>query len=186
MAICQTNNMTAIESGERLNSAWQYAPTPGLHDEMLVGPGAPRTHWRSLAGALNSLGPEGLEKRWTEGRRLLHDHGVTYNVYGEEATAGRAGPAGPGLWIRCRSCWILRNGQRLKLPLCRERRFSTGFWQISTARRRCCGHASCLPNWCWNTRAFCARFGVHNLRAGDGCTATRLTLHGLRMGAGEF
>ena len=93
MAICQTNNMTAIESGERLNSAWRYAPTPGFHDEMLVGPGAPRTHWRSLAGALNSLGPEGLEKRWTEGRRLLHDHGVTYNVYGEEATAGQAGGA---------------------------------------------------------------------------------------------
>ncbi len=87
--------MTATESGERLNSEWRYAPTPGFHDEMLVEPGVPRAHWRSLAGQLNSLGPAGLDERWTEGKRLLHDHGVTYNVYGEQSGGNDSGATRP-------------------------------------------------------------------------------------------
>ena len=88
--------MTAIEAGEGLNSAWRYTPRAGFHDEMFAEPGKTRAHWRALAAVMNGLGPAGLDERWTEGRRLLHDHGVTYNVYGEQADGERAGEGGAG------------------------------------------------------------------------------------------
>src|SRR4051812_44073850 len=87
--------MTAIESGESLNSAWQYAPTAGFYDEMLSAPAEPRPHWQPLAGALNTLGQAGFDERWKEGRRLLHDHGVTYNVYSDQGSGNQTSASRP-------------------------------------------------------------------------------------------
>ena len=53
-----------------------------------------RPHWNELAESLASLGHPGLARRWQEGRRLIHDNGVTYNVYSDPQST-RA----PGRWI---------------------------------------------------------------------------------------
>ena len=44
-----------------------------------------RPHWSPLVDSLSAIGHGGLLGRWQEGRRLLHDNGVTYNVYGDPA-----------------------------------------------------------------------------------------------------
>jgi uncharacterized circularly permuted ATP-grasp superfamily protein/uncharacterized alpha-E superfamily protein len=60
-----------------------YAALAGLHDEMLAAPGAPRAHWSALMRSLHELGAGELTRRWDLGRRLIHENGVTYNVYGD-------------------------------------------------------------------------------------------------------
>ncbi|MDQ1471391.1 MAG: hypothetical protein QOJ99_2871, partial [Bryobacterales bacterium] len=67
----------------RLNADWGYQPLPGFYDEMLAATGDIRPHWEPLVAALNQIGPSGLAERWQEGRRLIHDNGVTYNIYGD-------------------------------------------------------------------------------------------------------
>jgi uncharacterized circularly permuted ATP-grasp superfamily protein/uncharacterized alpha-E superfamily protein len=84
-----------IESPSRLSSAWQYLPREGFYDEMLDSAAAIRPHWQGLAEALNSIGPVGLADRWHEGRRLIHDNGVTYNVYNDPQAAERPWPLDP-------------------------------------------------------------------------------------------
>ena len=41
------------------------------------------------------MDPSGLASRWQEGRRLLHDNGVTYNVYGDPHSTDRPWPLDP-------------------------------------------------------------------------------------------
>jgi uncharacterized circularly permuted ATP-grasp superfamily protein len=60
-----------------------YAGLPGLHDEMLGAPGTPRPHWQALVRSLHALGGAELARRWEVARRLIHENGVTYNVYGD-------------------------------------------------------------------------------------------------------
>src|SRR5438552_503312 len=55
---------------------------PG-YDEMASGPGEPRPHWNKFLTSLERLGPEELALRWENARRLIREHGVTYNVYGD-------------------------------------------------------------------------------------------------------
>ena len=59
------------------------ARCPGLHDEMLDADGAPRAHWAPLVRSLDALGRAELARRWEGARRLIHENGVTYNVYGD-------------------------------------------------------------------------------------------------------
>jgi uncharacterized circularly permuted ATP-grasp superfamily protein/uncharacterized alpha-E superfamily protein len=75
-------NAPVTEPESRLKGDWGYQPLPGFHDEMLAAEGAIRPHWQTLVSALNQMGPPGLAERWQEGRRLIHDNGVTYNIYG--------------------------------------------------------------------------------------------------------
>jgi uncharacterized circularly permuted ATP-grasp superfamily protein/uncharacterized alpha-E superfamily protein len=83
------------ESTSRLNAAWQYEPRDGFYDEMIDAAGLIRPHWQGLAEALNRIGPTGLADRWHEGRRLIHDNGVTYNVYGDPQSTERPWPLDP-------------------------------------------------------------------------------------------
>ena len=66
----------------RLDSAWPYAATPGFYDEVLGANDEVRGHWRKLTESLAAMGHDGLTRRWHEGRRLIHDNGITYNIYG--------------------------------------------------------------------------------------------------------
>ena len=54
-----------------------------------------RPHWQALMDSISAMGPEGLASRWQEGRRLLHDNGVTYNVYGDPRSTDRPWPLDP-------------------------------------------------------------------------------------------
>ncbi|MGA7981750.1 MAG: circularly permuted type 2 ATP-grasp protein [Chromatiaceae bacterium] len=61
----------------------RYLPSAGAYDEMRTPEGEVRPHWKYLLETLHALGPEGIEERWREARRLIRDNGVTYNVYGD-------------------------------------------------------------------------------------------------------
>lgn len=60
-----------------------YAAVAGHWDEMALPNGEQRTHWRQLMENLDAIGREELLRRWREGRRLIEENGVTYNVYGD-------------------------------------------------------------------------------------------------------
>lgn len=55
----------------------------GAYDEAFAAPGALRPHWQRVAQMLDDLGVGELSRRWEQARRLIHDNGVTYNVYGD-------------------------------------------------------------------------------------------------------
>lgn len=60
-----------------------YAHDVAFSDELVDADGALRPHWRMFVSMLDDLGPDELARRWTEARRLIHDNGVTHNVYGD-------------------------------------------------------------------------------------------------------
>src|SRR5437764_15251001 len=65
--------------------AWRqgYAPVAGAFDEMYSAPGVLRPHWRTLINRLDSFDSAEITRRWEHGRRLIHENGMTYNVYGD-------------------------------------------------------------------------------------------------------
>jgi uncharacterized circularly permuted ATP-grasp superfamily protein/uncharacterized alpha-E superfamily protein len=52
-------------------------------DEMVDSGGAMREHWLTFGRALENLGHEEFRHRWQEAKELIHENGVTYNVYGD-------------------------------------------------------------------------------------------------------
>ncbi len=73
----------------RLDSAWPYAATPGFYDEVLAASEEVRPHWRKLAESLATMGHADLARRWHDGRRLIHDNGITYNIYSDPQNNAR-------------------------------------------------------------------------------------------------
>jgi len=71
----------ATPAPSRLND--EYLPLPDRFDEMRAADGTLRPHWQYLLDALRALGSEGIDARWREARRMIRDHGVTYNIYGD-------------------------------------------------------------------------------------------------------
>src|SRR5262249_21368393 len=76
-----------IQEPEQPNSStaesFNYSAIPGFFDEMEETPSIPRRHWRLFMESMQRLGREELISRWHDGRRLIREHGVTYNVYGD-------------------------------------------------------------------------------------------------------
>jgi uncharacterized circularly permuted ATP-grasp superfamily protein/uncharacterized alpha-E superfamily protein len=62
---------------------FRYTPRSGVYDEAFLPDGAPRPHHHELWRGLESLGAAEIAKRWEQGRRLIRENGVTYNVYGD-------------------------------------------------------------------------------------------------------
>jgi uncharacterized circularly permuted ATP-grasp superfamily protein/uncharacterized alpha-E superfamily protein len=60
-----------------------YTPVADAWDEMLAAPGEPRPHWAPFVRWLDGLAPPEMARRWEQARRLIHENGVTYNVYGD-------------------------------------------------------------------------------------------------------
>jgi uncharacterized circularly permuted ATP-grasp superfamily protein/uncharacterized alpha-E superfamily protein len=73
----------ANEEADRIALPLDYDALPGLCDEMLESPGKTRAHWGPVVRSLRELGAAELARRWELGRRLIHENGVTYNVYGD-------------------------------------------------------------------------------------------------------
>lgn len=88
-------NREGTQTSQRLDPRWPYRANPGFYDEIVDRAGIVRPHWRSLAGSLVSIGHENLARRWEEGRRLIHEHGVTYNVYNDPKSNDRPWPVDP-------------------------------------------------------------------------------------------
>ncbi len=66
-----------------------YITSPAMFDEMEFPEGTVRPHWQMLVKLLDELGPVELERRWDTARQLIHDNGVTYNIYGDPAGMDR-------------------------------------------------------------------------------------------------
>ena len=62
---------------------------------MVRANGVVRPHWQALMESVMAIGPSGFVHRWEEGRRLIHEHGITYNVYGDSRGADRPWPLDP-------------------------------------------------------------------------------------------
>src|SRR6185369_9796977 len=72
-------------SGQAAIPNWRHAyqSAPGVFDEMFSAPAALRPHWRPFVNRLDTLSAQELSRRWEHGRLLIHENGVTYNVYGD-------------------------------------------------------------------------------------------------------
>lgn len=62
---------------------WSYRPVDGHYDEMLEASGELRPAFKPLVRQIEQLGPDDLARRWEQAQRLIHENGVTYNVYGD-------------------------------------------------------------------------------------------------------
>ena len=78
-----------------LDPAWQYQANPGFYDEVLDASKPVRPHWLALTEALSQMGHAGLAKRWQQGQRMIHDNGITYNVYSDPQSTARPWPLDP-------------------------------------------------------------------------------------------
>src|ERR1051326_5948142 len=65
------------------NLLQNYSATTGIFDEMEEAPARPRPHWRTFIDSLQHVDRRELASRWENGRRIIREHGVTYNVYGD-------------------------------------------------------------------------------------------------------
>src|SRR5204863_6685191 len=60
-----------------------YRPSLEAYDEMSSAPGLPRPPWEKYVQSIERLGRDELAVRWENGRRIIREHGVTYNIYGD-------------------------------------------------------------------------------------------------------
>ena len=71
-----------------------YRPGGG-YDECVQPDGQPRTHWATVLHALDALGADEFAQRHREARRMLREHGATYNVYDDPQSVERLWPLDP-------------------------------------------------------------------------------------------
>ena len=80
----QMNVSAETEKMDRPTSMFSgYSPLPKIYDEMVSEPGGLRPHWKKFVASLENLGGDELALRWENARRIIREHGVTYNVYGD-------------------------------------------------------------------------------------------------------
>jgi hypothetical protein len=60
-----------------------YRRKPGMFDECLTEKGVVRPHYAGFLQTLELTGPAELKRRWENSRRLVHEQGIAYNVYGD-------------------------------------------------------------------------------------------------------
>jgi uncharacterized circularly permuted ATP-grasp superfamily protein/uncharacterized alpha-E superfamily protein len=53
------------------------------YDETFTPAGELRPHWEAVVPFLEALGSNGLARSWEQARRMIHENGVTFNVYGD-------------------------------------------------------------------------------------------------------
>ncbi|MEW6306774.1 MAG: circularly permuted type 2 ATP-grasp protein, partial [Verrucomicrobiota bacterium] len=67
----------------------QYAPAAGVFDEFLLADGSVRPHGGTFLKEIEALGAEELRRRADTCRRMVHEQGITYNVYGDPSGVER-------------------------------------------------------------------------------------------------
>jgi uncharacterized circularly permuted ATP-grasp superfamily protein/uncharacterized alpha-E superfamily protein len=110
--------MNPAPAREDTSSGWPYRPSAGFFDEMLADDGQVRAHWRTLIESVAAMGADGLAGRWQEGRRLIRDNGVTYNVYEDSRSTDRPWPLDPiPLVIEPREWMVIEDAMRQRAAL---------------------------------------------------------------------
>ena len=77
------SRVSETSSPDGLALLGRYHPLPGVPDEMMDGDGRVRDHWQPLLDCMAGLSAAERDRRRREAQQLIHDHGVTYNVYGD-------------------------------------------------------------------------------------------------------
>ena len=163
-----------------LDPAWAYESNPGFYDEVLGVEKRVRPHWGELTGSLAALGHAGLTRRWQEGRRLIHDNGVTYNVYSDPQSTSRPWPLDPIPLVMEPAEWkaieagIIQRATLFNLILA-----DLYGQQRLLARRAAAGRAGAS-----RTRPFCGRAGGSSRREAFSCTPMQPIWRGRRTGSG--
>ncbi len=65
-----------------------YQTVPGHYDEFMAPDGAVRSHWRPLVDVLEGLGPDELNRRVQDSRRMVRDNGTTFQFQKEKDVDG--------------------------------------------------------------------------------------------------
>ena len=78
-----------------LDSQWRYEASEGFYDEVLEPEYRIRPQWATLSEALTAMGHQGMARRWQQGRRMVRDNGITYNVYSDPENTSRPWPLDP-------------------------------------------------------------------------------------------
>jgi uncharacterized circularly permuted ATP-grasp superfamily protein/uncharacterized alpha-E superfamily protein len=76
-----TTSTTKSRPAARLLADYRRAPS--LFDECFNDRGELRPHYTGFLESLAGLGNAELKRRWDTARRLVHEQGITYNVYGD-------------------------------------------------------------------------------------------------------
>jgi len=85
----QTQSQSMTGDGGATNSVspeklWSEEPRPaGAFVEWLSADGGVFPHYAKLLGELEQFGPAELARRADASQRFVHEHGITYNVYGD-------------------------------------------------------------------------------------------------------
>ena len=70
-----------VSDGQGLFDA--YRVYQRAYDEVFTAAGERRPHWDAVVSFLETLGSKGLARSWEQARRMIHENGVTFNVYGD-------------------------------------------------------------------------------------------------------
>ena len=82
-----------------------YRAPDGSFDETFDAGGEPRPHWQKVVEALEALGPRELAHCWQQARRMIHENGVTYNVYDDARGMERPWELDPVPWVIGPQAW---------------------------------------------------------------------------------
>ena len=66
-----------------------YAPFPGVYDEMMDAHTGVRPHWHNFLESLGRFSDQELQDRWDTAQRLVRENGTTYNIYDDTGESTR-------------------------------------------------------------------------------------------------
>ena len=75
--------LPAVKAPPSMEWRKNYTPLPGVYDEMLSAHGEVHPHWAGFVEHMDQMGSAEIARRWEQALRLLHENGVSYNVYGD-------------------------------------------------------------------------------------------------------
>ncbi len=130
-------------------------PKAGRWDEVLGADGQVRAHWGACRESLAAMGHAGLARRWQQGRRLIHDNGITYNVYSDPQATARPWPLDPIPLVMDPAEW-----KAIEAAVCSGPRCSTHPGAISMGRSVCLREGLLPRRWCFPIRLSCAPAGA--------------------------
>ena len=76
-----------------------YSASDESYDETFAESGEPRPHWQKVVQTIEDMGPHELAHCWQQARRMIHENGVTYNVYGDARGMERPWELDPLPWV---------------------------------------------------------------------------------------
>ena len=165
----------------RRGFADNYGVDSPFHDEMVQADRSLRPHWQEFVSLLDEMKPGEFGHRRDLARRLIHQNGVTHNVYGDPNGLDRPWSLDfIPLLIRAAHWENVSEGliQRARLL---DRLLADLYGPADTVL------AACFPrNCCGPIPVFFARVMGSGYRRAAGCICTRQTWCATRPGSSKF